>query len=246
MKKEAEIRGQRSWGRGQPSAPVRHSCFGDGGFTLIELMIVIVVITVLAGITLPVSKYATRRAREASQKVMLEKIRSALEDYRAAYGEYPITPTNQYGDPNNPGDVLRHYPAVFYTTNFYSTNTPYLSAPLALDTVEYMRSSDDTVLASVDYCLTYPLVIRQLEAHARPFVDFPILVPLYIMADEATARTWSWSRLRRAAGGGLVRKSGHGLYAVPVDRHEAVDPVSKKQWKYSSDGVTYILTNNVF
>ena len=63
-----------------------------GGFTLIELMVVVVVIAILMGITLPIAKYVSQRAREANQKIMIEKIRSALEDYRAAYGEYPITP----------------------------------------------------------------------------------------------------------------------------------------------------------
>ena len=82
-------------------------------FTLVELMVVIVVIAILMGITLPVSKYAIRRAKAARQEVMLAKIRNALDDYRAAYGEYPITPdTNHVAGtrPSNYDDAIRHYP----------------------------------------------------------------------------------------------------------------------------------------
>jgi hypothetical protein len=213
-------------------------CASVPSFTLIELMV---------GFTIPISKYVTLRARQANQRIYIEKIKSGLEDYRAAYGEYPITgKTNSLGLIENPDDVLRHYPANYDTANlYYLTNSTYTNVPLATDTVEYMVTDAGTT--RVDYCLTYPLMLKQLEAGARPFIEFTVKPVLYLMISESTASQWTWERWRKTAGGGLAKKSGLGLYGEPVNRPKAVDPVSRNQWKYRSDyGVTYSLMTNSF
>jgi len=64
--------------------PVSHR-----GFTLVELIVVITIIGILAG--LGFTNYATSqaRARDGKRKVDLEQVRSALEMYRTDSGSYP-------------------------------------------------------------------------------------------------------------------------------------------------------------
>lgn len=59
------------------------------GFTLVELLVVIVIIGVLAGLALVSLQGARKLARDGKRKADLEQIRSALEMYRADNGQYP-------------------------------------------------------------------------------------------------------------------------------------------------------------
>jgi len=61
------------------------------GFTLIELMAVILVITVLTAIGIQVATYAQRRLTTQQTKAQLAMIESALEAYKADFGYYPRT-----------------------------------------------------------------------------------------------------------------------------------------------------------
>lgn len=60
------------------------------GFTFIEILVSVTIIAVL--IAIGVASYASvnRRARDAKRKSDLEQIRSALEQYRADFGSYPV------------------------------------------------------------------------------------------------------------------------------------------------------------
>jgi len=59
------------------------------GFTLIEVLIVIVVIAILAAIVVPRLLGAGREAREASMRAHLQEIRNALGLFQAQMGDYP-------------------------------------------------------------------------------------------------------------------------------------------------------------
>ena len=59
------------------------------GFTLIEVLIVIVVIAILAAIVVPRLLGAGREAREASLRAHLQEIRNALGLFQAQMGDYP-------------------------------------------------------------------------------------------------------------------------------------------------------------
>lgn len=230
-------------------------------FTLIELMIVIVVISILVGITIPIAKYVSYRARLAQQRIYIEKIKSALEDYRAAYGEYPITPNDldtSGGDPlqwkpKNYNEVLRHYSDNFATTIF-DTNSPYANVNLADNTVEAFTNVDaggNPIVTKIDYCLTYPLMYRQLEKGARPFMDFKPVTVAYLFTKEEsqlTANDINEVTIRhKTKSGGIIDMIKRGVFGNPVDRAEAIDPLSRCQWKYTSEhGVTYDLSTNSF
>jgi len=59
------------------------------GFTLIEVLIVIVVIAILAAIVVPRLLGAGREARETSLRAHLQELRNAIGLFQAQCGDYP-------------------------------------------------------------------------------------------------------------------------------------------------------------
>lgn len=59
------------------------------GFTIIEMMIVLIIITILAGFVFRMMTLAGQKNDIAETKSRIEKISNALEAYRAEYGSYP-------------------------------------------------------------------------------------------------------------------------------------------------------------
>ncbi|MHC4500307.1 MAG: type II secretion system protein [Planctomycetota bacterium] len=75
------------------------------GFTLVELLTVLAIITLLVGLLVPSLTMVRRTAKEAKQKAMLASIEAALTAFRNDYGDYPpsdgwdtvIDDTSPYG-----------------------------------------------------------------------------------------------------------------------------------------------------
>ena len=71
----------------------------QGGFTLIELMVVIVIIGILVAIALPNFIGAQDRAKVASVKANMHTYQTALETYAVDWGgQYPATETGARTD----------------------------------------------------------------------------------------------------------------------------------------------------
>ena len=62
-------------------------------FTLVELLVVISIMAVLAGFTIPVLKTVKAAQQKKVARAELEHLQTALENYKAKYGAYP--PSNQ-------------------------------------------------------------------------------------------------------------------------------------------------------
>lgn len=78
------------------------------GFTLIEMLTVIVIIAVLAALTMKLMVYVNQKTGKARAAGDLERIKHALTEYYAVYGCYPpvtgVTREFKGTDPNAPPD----------------------------------------------------------------------------------------------------------------------------------------------
>ncbi len=64
---------------------------GRKGFTLIELMVVIIILGVLAGLVLPRFMGRTEEAKRTKAKLQIENLESALKLYKLDNGSFPST-----------------------------------------------------------------------------------------------------------------------------------------------------------
>ena len=70
---------------------------GPAAFTLIELMAVITIIVILAGIVVGGMGFANERSAKSKAKVQIEMISKALEEYKLDNGTYPATANSADG-----------------------------------------------------------------------------------------------------------------------------------------------------
>ena len=82
----------------------------DRGFTIVELLVVIVVIAILVALTLPNLFGLQRRARDDDRKNDLKNIQSALETYYSDNNVYPdamadLVPDYMQAVPDDPQGV---------------------------------------------------------------------------------------------------------------------------------------------
>jgi type IV pilus assembly protein PilE len=91
------------------------------GITLIELLIVVMIVAILAGIAIPIYTNYMQRARRTDAKTALEQLRAAQEMFRAERGSYSINLVElvtTWGVPNISGDyavLLNSATATSYT-----------------------------------------------------------------------------------------------------------------------------------
>jgi general secretion pathway protein G len=81
------------------------------GFTLIELMVVIVILGILAGLIVPKIMGRPEQAKEVKAKMLVESISTALHLYKLDNGEYPTTEQGLQAlvQPPSSGDTPKHW-----------------------------------------------------------------------------------------------------------------------------------------
>lgn len=55
---------------------------GDAGYTLVEMTIVVVLVAILALAVLPVSRYTSKRVKEAELRQQLRSLRNSIDEYK--------------------------------------------------------------------------------------------------------------------------------------------------------------------
>lgn len=81
----------------------------ERGFTLIELMVVIVILGILAGLIIPRIMGRPEEARRMKARVQMESIETALKLYKLDSGSYPTTEQGLQGlvEPPSVGEIPR-------------------------------------------------------------------------------------------------------------------------------------------
>jgi type II secretion system protein G len=79
----------------------------ESGFTLLELLIVIVVIGILALLIIPNLTSAPKKARDTQRKTDLRAVQKGLEEYFVSYSAYPAALDRSAGCSKRPRRVLR-------------------------------------------------------------------------------------------------------------------------------------------
>ena len=65
------------------------------GFTLIEMLVVIAIIGILAGILLPTLAGVRKRAKVATAKTEMKNLQGAIAQYENSYSRYPVSPATE-------------------------------------------------------------------------------------------------------------------------------------------------------
>ena len=83
----------------------------ERGFTLIELMVVLVIIGVLAGLIGPKIMGSPEKARQTKAKVQIQSIETALKLYQLDNGSYPTTEQGLEAliEPPSSGELARNW-----------------------------------------------------------------------------------------------------------------------------------------
>lgn len=128
----------------------------EGGFTLLELLIVIVIIGILALLIIPNITSAPKKARDTKRKTDITTIRKGLEEYFVNNNSYPadlntLTTGSAPIIKTLPADPKGGNPAQYvYTYTPANGNTTYtLTACLEND-----ADSGDSIIAPVNPCTT--------------------------------------------------------------------------------------------
>ena len=102
------------------------------GFTLVELLVVIVIIGILASLVVGLSGTAGRKMRESRTRAELTAIGTAIESYKAKFGHYP---------PDNPKDpalnsLYYELTGCLYSPTRKTFRDPQVGAVMELQTIK--------------------------------------------------------------------------------------------------------------
>jgi general secretion pathway protein G len=90
--------------------------FTRSGFTLIEIMVVIIILGILVGLIVPRFMEKPEKARVVKAKMQIESISAALKEYKLDNGDYPTTEQGLEALAEKPsiGKIPKKYPEKGY------------------------------------------------------------------------------------------------------------------------------------
>ena len=84
------------------------------GFTLVEILIVVIILGILAAVVIPQFTQASNDARRNAMMSDLQTVRSQLELYKVEHGSYPTDFTNQMTSKTNSSGTVGTTSAYIY------------------------------------------------------------------------------------------------------------------------------------
>lgn len=139
---------------------LRRSQADQGGFTLVELMIVVIVIGLLAAVALPSFVDSMRKSRRSDAFAAIAAVQQAQERWRSSHASYAteLGSTAEAGQPPNGLGLLSTSNGGYYTLSLSSVNsTNYIVTATAVSSKSQGQDGDCKLLAvrmrggNVDY-----------------------------------------------------------------------------------------------
>ncbi len=135
-------------------------------FSLVELLTVITIIVILAGIAIPVVMHMSAKGKETKARAEMNAIKLGLTQFKSDYGVWPqISPdASLIKNPATTGDL-------FLETRYSTTDsTPYTTAEGAYDTLMEYLTMTKTTDGSVPTSTNNTKKIRFLDPPAKTVV----------------------------------------------------------------------------
>jgi type II secretory pathway pseudopilin PulG len=133
---------------------IRHSSFrGEASFTIIELLVVITIIIILAGLILSTASYVQKKGARSRAEAEIAAMSAALESYKADNGIYP-----QNSDTNALDPTTDLNPNATPIPNKYTNASLYLYEQISGDT-----NADRIVDAAKSYFVFKPNQLNPID-----------------------------------------------------------------------------------
>ncbi|WP_165071452.1 DUF1559 family PulG-like putative transporter [Paludisphaera rhizosphaerae] len=181
------------------------------GFTLIELVVVVGVISLLASLTLPAVQFAREAARRMVCHNNLRQIGLALHGYHEINSCYPICNTNRFGKRQSDGGVNIIYAGAF---SFHVRLIPFLENRPVYNAINFEVGTMSPFLLGVN-----ELPSKQKQSIAINATAAATCVPTFLCPSDGGQFNGAGNNYRANVGTGPAprrsaefRDSGNGLF----------------------------------